>query len=242
MIVSLLFGTGLALASPLTEGVERWEEGDLAAAVEAWSSVVDEGVPSWETHYNLGVARYRQGDLALALAHWREATHRAPRREEPSHNLAVVRAELGLGGRVVAEPWWLRLATANEWLGLGAFTTALGGLGGWLAHSFSRRVWPWMAGAILGLVFLAAGYVGDWQMSAYPGAVVLVEDCALRLEPDVEAPTGKTLGVGAEVGVLERFRGFVLVESSEGLTGYVPASSLAIVGDHSGWERRLRGS
>lgn len=222
---------GLALAGPVEDGAAAWETGDMDGAIEAWEAGLAEGRGASDLHTNLGVAWYRKGDLPRAIAHWRQARIVSPRDPDPPHNLAVARAELeGTPGPYDPLPPWLALFTVGELGVLGTVLLLTASLGGWLAWWRRWTGWPWVALALLGLLFGAGSVEGSRQLVRHPGAVVLDDPLGLRPDPDVSAPPTRTLAPGTELAVQRRVGSFLLVQTGDGATGFVPAASVAQVG------------
>jgi hypothetical protein len=221
----------VALAGPIEDGAAAWDQGDLDAAIAAWSAPLAEGRGSPVLHGNLGVAWYRKGDLPRAIAHWRMARVLGPRDGDAAHNLAVVRAEVeGAPPPAGGLPTALQLATVGEYGVLGTLGLLVGAIGAWIARVRRRTVAPWLAVGAIGALLGAASWWGLHHLTTTPGAVVLAGPLALRVDPHPAAPTDRRLVAGAEVAVERRTGDFVLVRASDGARGWAPVGSVAIVG------------
>lgn len=222
----------LAAAGPVEDGAATWAEGDLDGAIETWESAIADGARgSAELHLNLGVAHYRKGNLPRAIAHWRQARIVSPRDPDPGHNLAVARAELeGVLRPNDPLPSWLSLATVGEFGLLAIGLLLLASAGGWLARWRGWSGWPWVAVALLGMLLGVASVEGARQLQAHAGAIVVGGPLGLRPDPDMSAPPTRTLPPGTELAVDQEVGDFLLVVTSDGVAGFVPASSVALVG------------
>lgn len=212
-----------ALANPLQEGAEKWQYGDLAAAIEAWEPAAEAGWGSGRLKFDLGNAYYRRGDLPRAIAWWRAAGFLRPRTSGVNHNLAIARSELtGVPSPAPAPSLWMQIVTPGE-LGLvGLFLSTLGS-----GMVFARRRRPEASRVpsivvwLLGTWMVLAAAWGWWVQAARPIAVVVDDDAIVRDVPDLEAVTRFTLAPGAEITVLREAGSFLLIETGDEKRGWV---------------------
>ncbi|TVQ91922.1 MAG: hypothetical protein EA397_08460 [Deltaproteobacteria bacterium] len=220
-----------ALAGPVEEGAEAFQQGRLDEALEIWRAPLEQGRGSPALHTNLGVAYYRSGDRPRAIAHWKMARALAPRDPDAAHNLAVVRSEVdGAPPPAGGLPFSLQLGTVGEYGVLGSLSFLVASAGAWWARIRRLTPWPWIGLSVIGLVFAWLSLSGVVALHQRPGAVVVDRPLSLRVEPDLAAPSVHVLQPGAEVQVERRRDGFVLVRTLSGERGWSPSSGLAIVG------------
>ncbi len=240
VIVAIVVATARAFDDRLADGADAWDAGDVAAATTAWRAEVGPR-PSGALAYDLGAAAFRSGDLPRAIAWWRTARVQHPRDPDVAHNLALARAGLpGLPRPVAAPAAWMELASPSELALL-----AIGFLAG-----FSALVGEWRRerGDVLALA-VCCGLIGaSAAVSAWQGDVLLerhpvcvaADPLTLRAGPDPAERARTELPAGSETRLLRQHRGFALIETGDGRSGWAPLASLH-VGAPDGIEARTAG-
>jgi DNA-binding MarR family transcriptional regulator len=77
--VIVLWFALVAHANGVSDGADKYEQGDLDGALSAWQATEASGPASGALLYDLGDAWYRKGDVPLAIAYWRAAREVRPR-------------------------------------------------------------------------------------------------------------------------------------------------------------------
>ena len=228
--MSVLLACALALAGPVGDGAQAFEEGRLDEAVATWEGSVERS-PSGVLLYNLGTAWYRKGDPARAVAYLRAAQRLRPRDGSVHHNLALARSELDRVPPPATGPVaWSLVVTPGELGLLGVALAALGSL--LLAGGVKQRSWTGAGAAAWG-VGLAVGTVasiGAYDLDAHPIGVVVDDVASLRDAASLQGRPRHDLPVGSEVRVERRYGGFLLVEDGRGRRGWVADGGVVVPG------------
>ncbi len=218
---------------------QRYEAGDFAGAVAAYTAIEAAGIQDSTLYYNLGNAYFKQGDLGRAILYYRRSHVLAPRDTDTSANLAVARAQTVDQIEATAEGVLVNMVeVAEEWLTLGE--AAILALALWLLISLLtlaaillprwRRL-AWSGIAILG-VFLVIGLISManryYMQTTYPPAVIVASEVNVTSGP---GGTGQyllefTLHSGAEVRLLESRPGWERITLPGDLQGWVPAETV----------------
>lgn len=233
-----------AVVRTFEEGNQLYEEGDYAAALDAYRRVLDAGYASGALYYNMGNAFFRAGELGQAVRYYEKARPLLPDPERLQHNLVLARDRLPRATEAPRPSFparvWQRVAA---WAGSRAFFFL--GLALYLAAAariayrlYAGRPRPRLtAAALLGGLLLLALVLAA---SAYPGtpdrAVVLAGAAALRTQPALDAANGDAADndaadenaayEGSLVDVLERRGGWARVRLAGGRTGWLPAEAV----------------
>ncbi len=75
------------------QGNALYEQGDYAAAAEAYQKILANQQESWELYYNLGNAHYRLGEIGQSILNYERARQLAPHRREIKDNLTLARSK-----------------------------------------------------------------------------------------------------------------------------------------------------
>jgi tetratricopeptide (TPR) repeat protein len=241
MLLALL----LAAAEPpgtqlFAEANAAYLSGDVSRAIAAWEALVSEGVASTELETNLGAGYLRQGKRGLAALHFERALFLDPGDDDARVDLTELRrgnvdrleGELDEGGTETL----VRLLRP-----LPGFAAAVALVALWASAwvllsarllSGGPRWGAWAAAACFAGAFLSAlvtwGAAAGRRM-ALERAVVVAQSATAR-----EGPGGKSAGrfeihEGTTVRVEDEEPGFRRVRLANGLTGWVPASSVELV-------------
>lgn len=222
--------TACAAEGPVSEGAAAFDQGDLDAAVAAWSVPLADGSASGLVHYNLGVASYRRGAIDRAIAHWRVAQIHRPRDPSIAHNLAFARVDVeGLPEPPAAPAPWLQLFTVGELALGGSGLLGIGSLG-LLVVWWRRRPWlPWAVIWVLGLLIGGLGLYGSSVLAASPLAVIVDAEAQVRDTAAVDGEVRFKLAPGSEVIVENTLGDYLLVRTGSGRRGWVPSSAAIVI-------------
>jgi hypothetical protein len=227
-MTGLFLSCALALAGPVGDGADAFEDGRLDEAVAIWEEAMG-GAPSGVLLYNLGTAWYRKGDPPRAVAYLRAAQRLRPRDGSVHHNLALARSELDRVPPPAEGPVaWSLVVTPGE---LGLLAVLLTGLGSLLlAGGVRQRSWTGAGAASwgLGIALGSVASIGAYRLEAHPIGVVVDAPVALRDAASLQGRPRHDLPVGSEVRVERRYGGFLLVEDGRGRRGWVPDGGVVV--------------
>lgn len=220
-------------------GNQRYEDGDYAAAIDAYEQIVASGKHNWQVYYNLGNAYYRQGSIGRAILNYERALQLNPNSDDIRFNLEL--ANLATVDRIPAPPapaWW-------SWSKGLLFTPSLSLLG-WLTLIFyatflllfslkyfrpaiSGRVeyrglvWVTLTGFVL--VLLLFGFRWFRQQTDLH-AVVLQRAVDVRSAPSRDATEVFALHEGTKVQIKQFSNGWTEIRLRDGKVGWLPSASI----------------
>jgi len=242
--VTLLFAVLLAAADP--QGTQLFADanaaflsGDLSRAIASYEALISEGVTSPALETNLGVALLRQGKRGASALHFERALFLDPGDEDARADLSEVRRGnvdrlegADEGGADVLARILAPLPGSAAAVALVLFWGA-----GWtlLAIRLLRRrpVWlSWAAAGCFAAALLAAlvtwGAAAGRRMSLQRG-VVVASSVPAREGPGEKSASRFEVHEGTTVRVEDEEAGFRRVKLLNGLTGWVPSTSVELV-------------
>lgn len=224
-------------------GNRLYQEGDYAAAIEAYEAVLSGGFESSDLYYNLGNAHFKGGDLGRSILEWERALVRAPGHPDAQSNLELARS---LTADAI-EPlpsfwvfsvvrWWVRLfprgflivVVAAGWFGLagGAITRILAKSGE------ARRLGGYVAsGGALVVVLLGANLaVRELGIGQPERGVILVEAVPVRSAPaDDDDLTLFEVHEGTRIRIDQRTGTWAEIVLDDGKVGWVPVHVMGVI-------------
>ena len=224
-------------------GNQLYQEGDFAAAAEAYEAVVAAGFDSPDLRYNLGNAYFKLGELGPAILEWERALARAPGDPDVAANLELARSltadvvePLPRFWLVSLASWWVDLlprgllvaAVVTSWL------MATGGaIGRILARgpNVRRRAgWVVIAGAV-GVVVLGTNLaVRELGIARHDRAVILVDAVSVRSAPaDDDNLTLFEVHEGTVVRIDQRTGAWAEIVLADGKVGWVRADAFGVI-------------
>lgn len=220
----MIWLVALALAGPLEDGAEAYDQGDWPAAIEAWERIPS---PNGKVLYNLGNAHYRSADPARAVAYYRSAARFRPRDGDLAHSLAIARQRLDNPPPPVDPPrLWQSFLTSGE---LGVLGLLLLGAGSGTGVWQRRRQEPWWGAAIawgIGVVVVVTAVLGMAASDLQPVVVVVDSEAVVRESARPDARQAFVLPPGSEVRIERSLAGFYRIETGDGRLGWVPTGAV----------------
>jgi len=238
-LFALLLAADAPAAQLFADANAAYLSGDVPRAVSAWEALVSEGIASAELETNLGAGYLRQGKRGLAALHFERALFLEPADDDARADLEALRrgnvdrleGDRDEGGAESLVRLLRPLpGTAAAVVLLMAWTAAWGLLAIRLARG-SRWASNACAGCVA-VVCLAA--LVTWGAAAGRGiamerAVVVAQSVPAREGPAEKSASRFEIHEGTTVRVEDEEPGFRRVKLANGLTGWVPASSLELV-------------
>lgn len=242
----------MATASPMRltaqdeiveQGNVAYQNGDFAAAIEAYEAVIAAGFTSAGLEYNLGNAYFKAGELGRAILHWERALERAPGDTDVRANLELARS-LTVDAIEPMPRFWL-FDALSWWVDLlprALLVTVVGA--GWLAASggvmlrilgrsdglVRSGVWSVRTGVLLLIVFGTTLLARESGLIRPERGVVLVETVPVRSAPAEEDDlTLFEVHEGTRVRIDQRTGSWVEVILDDGKVGWVPVDVLGLI-------------
>jgi len=239
MSIFLLLLSTNAIASPelvstrtLDSANAEFLEGNYEEAASQYQQLIDDGNVNSDLFYNLGNSLYKDERLGEAIASWRVAQWLQPRDGDISANLEMARGHTR--DRIAISPhnpalFWRSSLSPYEQIWLSAIGVGLLGLG-FLFLSRRRRegqdlpfsqVLPSVAIGVPSLILGLSGATQILDLDKKPSGVVVVEEVSVR-SSGASGVVLYELHDGAELEILERSNGYMLVNITGLGSGWVP--------------------
>jgi tetratricopeptide (TPR) repeat protein len=211
--------------------------GDPSHAIAAYEALLTEGVRSPELETNLGAASSRKGQRGLAALHFERALYLDPGDEDARADLAEVRRENvdKLQGDAEEGEALSRILAPLPGRAASIAFVLLWTLGWALLAARVVRPRPALvpaAIAALACAVLAGGVAAGasaWERIAARRAVVVAPSASAREGPGEQTAIRFEIHEGTALRVEDEAQGYRRVKLANGLTGWVPAKSVALV-------------
>lgn len=233
--------TEATTARALAEAEQLAIEGSRVAAVDAYRSLLAQGIDTVGLRYNLGTLLLEEGDLGPAVLHLETAIARDPRFEDARFNLEVARrllidhvevpeASEGMVSRFVARCRTEELA----WFWFFCLTSLSGAAGAWPWTSQQRRARRVCSLVVMGTLVLTLSSLSllgarlvDEQTRR---AVVMVREVEAKVAPTEEAAPSFVAHAGLLGTIVDEEPGYVRLRLATGLDAWFPTSALGELG------------
>ncbi|NNF13292.1 MAG: tetratricopeptide repeat protein [Gemmatimonadetes bacterium] len=227
----------------VARGNAAYQEGDFAAAVEAYEAVLESGYRSAGLEYNLANAYFKTGELGRAILHWERALELAPGDEDIQANLDLARSltvdavePLPRFWLFSVMDWWIGLLPAGWLRGI----VAVGWLavsGGVILRVLGRAVWvPTVGrsliavGSLILLLFAPVMTIRETGLGLPEEAIILAGAVQVRSAPSAEDDlTLFEIHEGTKVRVDQRTAEWLEVVLEDGKVGWVPVGVLEVI-------------
>ncbi len=225
------------------EGVEAYQAGRWADAVEAWSEIEASGYVSSDLYYNLGGAYFKNDDIARAVLYYERALKLNPADKDARFNLDLVSSMVQDKIEVLPEffltKWmrslcWMLSSNAWAWIAVVLFALALAlGLLYFLGSSVARRKTGFICGIVVMALSVFAAGMAFWQRADYfdAGSAVVVSPVSnVKSAPsDADAKDLFVLHEGTKVLLLDELGSWRNIELSDGRQGWVRSGDLEVI-------------
>lgn len=234
----ILLALLLAQAQLFSDANAAYLSGDMARAIASYEALVSEGITSSELETNLGAAYLRQGKRGLAALHFERALFLDPGDDDARADLTEVRrgnvdkleGESDEGGtetlaRVLAPlpgapaAVVMLLLWAAGWVLLGLR----------LFYARSLSLWAGLCFGLAGLAALVTFGAAQGRKMGMQRAVVVAQSAPAREGPNDKSVSHFEVHEGTTVRVEDEDQGFRRVKLANGLTGWLPASTVELV-------------
>ncbi|MGK7311371.1 MAG: BatD family protein [Candidatus Longimicrobiales bacterium M2_2A_002] len=201
-----------------SRGLDRYEDGEFAAAAELFNRYVRRAPEDAAGWYNLGTAYQRAGEPGRGVWAWLRALRLDPRDGDTRHNLRVAAVPPELVQRVTP-PLPLR---RSELLALAGLAWVIGGIGG-LVWLYRRRRGTGIASltALAVAVVLAAVW---WGSTRGAETLIVLDSATLRAGPALRAEPVATVEAGAGLVPVDRYGAWVRARTLRGEEGWIEST------------------
>jgi tetratricopeptide (TPR) repeat protein len=244
LIVTLLLPAAVGAQDEIVlRGNQAYQEGDFAAAIEAYEAVQEAGFTSAGLEYNLGNAYFKLGELGQAILHWERALVLDPGEADAQANLELARTlttdaiePLPVFWLFSVATWWVDLLPRSLLLVLVSLGW-LGTTGGIVLRFLARgdtghRMGTWISvvGVVV-VVLLGANLVArELGIGRAERAVVMVDAVAVRSAPAQDDDlTLFEVHEGTSVRLDQTTGSWAEVVLDDGKVGWVPLSAMEII-------------
>jgi tetratricopeptide (TPR) repeat protein len=232
-VIAAILLTRVAVAESgamLAEANAAYQKGDYSGAAAAYQKLIDGGVATADTWFNLGTAQLKAGQRGAAILSFERALRLDPGDADAAFNLAEAqKANIDkIVGASEEAPLFERLAAQ-----IPVNLTGLVFLAAWLFGNAALLLRWFRRGpvALLGwvgwtamLVAVVAGPLfglGAWDRQHSPYAIVVSPTAAVREGPASDFKASFEVHEGLKVRVVRRENGFVRIHLLNGTEGWV---------------------
>ena len=222
---------------------QAYQDGDYAAAIEAYEAVRDAGFTSAGLEYNLGNAYFKSGDLGRSILHWERSRSLSPGDPDVEANLELART-LTTDAVEPVPTFWL-FSVVAWWVDLiprGVLVVVVGA--GWIAATGGAalrilarsdrvaRLGTWLtgAGAVVVLLLGINLFVRELGVGRRQRAVILAQAVAVRSAPAQDDDlTLFEVHEGTRVRIDQRTGEWVEIVLDDGKVGWIPLSAMEVI-------------
>lgn len=230
---SFFFASAMAATPDAFKAANQaYESGDIAAALQGYRALADQGYEGAALYFNMGNAYYKSGSRGNAVLWYERALRLAPRDADIRFNLSLARSHLkedvplldrlvsGLSVSSIAV-----LASFFLW-----WVAAMAGL--LLMARIKRATWTdiVLAVGVAGLAFTTLWLGAAVALDSRATAIVVTQQSEVRNGPGPDYGVGFTIPEGSRVEVLSRRPDWTQVGlSQQGLKGWLPAQDIELI-------------
>lgn len=225
-------GTESARAQALSQFISgnlAYKEGDYGKAVEAYESILRQGLENGVLYYNLGNSYLKHGAIGKAVLNYERARALIPRDSDLDFNYQYALAQTGRETEEEGSNFFLRLVrrwrnlyTLSEMAALIIGVSFLLGI----VHLWSLYgKWPRnQQTAVLGVLLMFL-FMGVWGFAAKAQFVsdraVILTPAQAKFEPREDATIHYALPEGAAIKVIKEEGGWAKVKRRDGKAGWI---------------------
>ena len=234
----LIYLVSLRGDAPGSEAEERfaqasafYEGGEFAKAESSYHTLIEDGQKSSAVYYNLALTQEALEQPGKAILNLERAATLDPGSPEVRDKLAELRKN---NGSSFAEPAFWQSIPVRWWTVTGALAVLV-----LVLLPLSRLLkFPHgppaiTAGICLAIIGASAWFIHDHDQRNHERAIILNPDTPLRMSPFEGAESQQTLAPGQAVKAVENksHDDFLLVETTDGNTGWVQSKEVSKVTD-----------
>jgi tetratricopeptide (TPR) repeat protein len=237
-----LQGWGQTADDVFNRGNELYRDGRFREAVEAYNTILNQGLVSAPLYFNLGNSQYRLGNLAESILSYERARRIDPSDPDIAFNLSL--ANLRTVDRIEAVPELFLVTWAKSLSGfVPAAVTEATLIGAWigfftvlsllnLAPRISRERALRLAAAVLVAVIIVAGGMLALQIvqaSDESGAIIVRNVVTAKASPDEQSVDTFVIHEGLKVRIQDAVGDWVRISLADGKVGWVRRTSCEVI-------------
>jgi len=220
------------------QGNSHYQQGNYAAAADAYEAILNTGVTGGEVLFNLGNAYYKQGNMGKAILNYERALRLMPGDDDLRHNLQL--ANLLIVDKIEVTPrlfiwdWWDGL---KAWFSLGGITwfvyvllvCVAGGVASiLLARSYTMRkigIFATLAAGLILLFFVVVLVDKARDAGRSDEAIIVVPITTIKNSPDEKSSDAFVLHAGVKVRITDNVTSWVKIRLADGKVGWMDRSA-----------------
>lgn len=237
-----LAGQAQNLDELMTRGNDAFKSGDFAAAVEAYSAILDAGHESADLYYNMGNAYYRMEELGQAVLNYERALRIQPNFRDARQNLELTQSktedQIAPLPEVFLTKWARALTCLFSPTGWRIALLAVAALLALLVVIFLLSTdYGWRKGTLAGsavatlllIVCIACAIASSIRYNRHNEAVVTLPMTVVKSSPEEGSVDKMVLHEGTKVTIDESLGGWHKIHIADGNTGWVEESDVTII-------------
>ena len=226
----------------LDKADEAYTAGSYDTALEIYNSALDKGYESADLYYNVANCYFRKGELAASILNYERALKLDPSNDDAKHNLEFAESrtvdKIDSLGSVFLVDWWNAIANITSadawaWIAISLFVVLLVSLS---LYIFVRKMWVRKVGfsvAIVALFFtiisILCAYTRYEVETSKSEAIVFSQTVTIKSSPDSSGNDLFILHEGTKVNIKSTLGEWVEISTSDGNSGWMPASAIEVI-------------
>lgn len=232
----------ISTAELFTEGTEQYQKGQFFEAIESYEMVLQQGVESFETYYNLGNAYFKTNQLPSAIYYYEKALQLRPHNEDALHNLDFVNSLILKEGQIVPEAFHIRFANGmmklinpNGWAvaGIVLFSLTLLLVVLFLLQINQRTKRMFFYLSLTGLLLTSTSWFFGrriYKSITNPNhAIIMVASTGIKSSPEKTSADVYVVQSGTKVKIISKLGDWYEVRVPDGNKGWIPSESVRLI-------------
>jgi tetratricopeptide (TPR) repeat protein len=215
-----------------------YQQGNYAAATEAYESILKTGLVGGALYFNLGNAYYKQGNMGKAILNYERALRIMPADDDLHHNLQLANLlvvdKIEVTPRLFIWDWWDSIKAwfslnGITWLGYVLFVLVAGSIVSIiLARSFAWRKIGFLSTLVAGFFLLFAVLVlldKARDIARDDEAIIVATITTIKNSPDEKSSDAFVLHAGVKVRITDSVNTWVKIRLADGKVGWMDRSA-----------------
>lgn len=221
---------------------EHYKTGNYNEATELYLMLLDEGVHSFNLHYNLGNSYFRQRKYAEAILYYERALKIRPGNSNARYNLHLangfVKDHIPPGRQLFFVEWWLSFSSMLSsywWLVLHVvlFSLAVASTAwflltknpGYKVSGFRMAI----VFAVFSLIFLALSIQRHYSQNIRKEAIIMSESVAVKSGPGTHTISLGDYHKGTKVQIIDIESEWYEIKTADGHIGWIQKQDVEVI-------------